>query len=117
MKVANRILKLLSHFMSVPHPIMLNEPLRQLWLVLYAHDDCPEALETLFRHINNINLGSDCTMITINAQEKDPVFNLLKKFTGVSVNSEMYLFAKDTALFEQLNANPLPVLQDITMLL
>ena len=116
-RVANKMLKFLSGFMKVPHPVNLNEPLRQLWMVLYAHNECPGALETLFRHINNFHRGSEFTLISINAQENDPVFDLLKKFTGVSVNSETYMFARDPSIFEQLSANPLPVWQDITMLL
>ena len=116
-RAANSLLKFLSLFMKVPQPIRLNEPLKQLSLVLYAHDDCPEALETLFRHVNNIHLGSGYTLITLYAQDSDPVFNLLKKFKGVAVNTEMYIFAKDESFFDKLKDNPLPVLFDLTMIL
>lgn len=116
-RMATGILKLLSPFMRVPRPIRLNEPLRQLSLVLFAHDDCPEALDTLFRHANNISLGSDYTMITLYAQEHDPIFLRMKKFTGVTVKSEMHLFAKDVSMFEELQKNPSPVWMDLSMTL
>jgi hypothetical protein len=103
--------------MKVPHPINLNQPLRQLSLVFYAHDDCHEALESLFRHINNLHRGSEYTLIMLMAQENDPVLNALKKFIQVSVHSEMYLFAKDLVVYSKLEENPLPVQFDISMIL
>ena len=114
-RVATSILNFLSLFMRVPHPIRLNEPLRQLSLVLYAHDDCPEALDTLFRHANNISLGSEYTLIMLYAQETDPIFKFMKKYIGISVRSEMYLFAKETAVFEKLKENSSGVLFDLSM--
>jgi len=114
-RVVAGILNFLSLFMKVPHPIRINEPLRQLSLVLYAHDDCPEALDNLFRYVNNINLGSDYTLIMLYAQENDPVFRFMKKFTGISVRSELYLFAKETQLLERLKKDSSGVLFDITM--
>ncbi|MBS0010116.1 MAG: GNAT family N-acetyltransferase [Bacteroidales bacterium] len=116
-KVVAKLMKFLSFFMKTPRPVRLNEPLRQLSLVLYGHDDCPEALDTLFRHVNNINRGSKYTLIMYYAHEADPMFRYMKKFTGVSVKSEMYLFAKEASLFENLPENPSPVLFDLTMVL
>lgn len=116
-KAVTGIMKFLSLFMRVPHPVRLNEPLRQLSLVLYAHDDCPRALDTLFRHVSNIHLGSDYTFITLYAQERDPIFHNMRKFPGVTVISEMYLFAKDTSVFEKLKEYPSAVLPDLTMIL
>jgi hypothetical protein len=113
----NNIIRFLSHFMRVPHPIVLNEPLRQLSLVLYAHDNCPEALVSLFKQVNNLNMGSDYTLIMLYGQEKDPLFDHMKKFLGVSVNSEMYIFSKDVSVFEKLGNDPSPVLFDISMVL
>ena len=114
-RVATSILNFLSLFMRVPHPIRINEPLRQLSLVLYAHDDCPKALDTLFRYANNINLGSEYTLIMLYAQENDPIFRFMNKYIGVSVRSEMYLFAKETAVFEKLKVNSSGVLFDLSM--
>jgi len=113
----NRFIQFLSLFMKVPHPIKLNHPLRQLSLVLYAHDDCHEALESLFRHINNLHRGSEYTLIMLMAQENDPVLKALKKFIQVSVHSEMYLFAKDPSVYSGLDENGQPVQFDLSMIL
>jgi hypothetical protein len=115
--LVNGLIKFLSPFMRVPHPIRKNEPLRQLSLVMYAHDDCPQAMNSLFRHINNIMRGSEYTLITLYSQENDPIFNGIKNFQSVSVHSEMYLFAKDPSVFQQLEKNPTPVMFDLTMIL
>jgi hypothetical protein len=114
-RVVTALLNFLSHFIKVPHPVRLNEPLRQLSLVLYAHDDCPEALDTLFRHANNISMGSEYTLIMLYAPENDPLFRFMKKFTGISVRSEMYIFAREAALIEKLKEHPSGVLLDVTM--
>ena len=114
-RMVNGLLKLLSLVMPMPQPIRLNEPLRQLSLVLHAHDNCPEALDTLFRHVNNIHLGTEYTLITIYAQEKDPLFVPMKKFIGVNVISEMYIFAKDESIFDKLDADSRIVLMDLVM--
>jgi N-acetylglutamate synthase-like GNAT family acetyltransferase len=115
--LVNNLIRFLSLFMQVPHPIKLNEPLRQLSLVFYAHDDCPEALVSLFKQVNNLNIGADYTLIMLYGQENDPMFELMKKFKGVSVNSEMYIFSKDTSVFEKFSKDPSPVLFDISMTL
>lgn len=116
-KVIVVVLKFLSLFMRVPHPVRLNEPLRQLALVLYAHDDCPEALDTLFRHANNINLGADYTLITLHAQQNDPVFNFLKKFKTITITSQMFFFYPDPGFYEKLKNDPSPVMFDIVLTL
>ncbi len=114
-RMVNGLLKFLSPVMPMPQPIRLNEPLRQLSLVLHAHDNCPEALDTLFRHVNNIHLNTEYTLITIYAQEKDPLFVPMKKFIGVNVISEMYIFAKDESIFDKLDADSRIVLMDLVM--
>lgn len=114
-RMVNRCIRFFSYFMRLPHPISLNEPLRQLSLVMYAHDDCPEALKSLFRHVNNINLGSEYTLIVFYSQEKDPVYSLVKNFSGVSIYGEMHLFAKDTSVLEKLGTDPSTVLLDLSM--
>lgn len=116
-KIVTGLMRFLSIFMKTPYPIRLNQPLRQLSLVLYAHDNCPEALEQLFRKINNEHLGANYTMITLYAQEKDPVFDLVKKFVGVSVKSEMHLFAKDMSVFDKLRESEAPVMLDLVQVL
>jgi len=116
-KIMVGFIRVLSLFMKTPYPVRLNEPLRQLSLVLYAHDDCPEALEQLFRQVNNQHLGTNYTMITLYAQEKDPVFTLVKKFVGISVKSEMHVFAKDMSVFEKFRENDAPVMFDLVKVL
>lgn len=116
-RLAAGALRLLSLFMKTPHPIRLNEPLRQLSLVFYAHDGCPEALEDLFRHVNNMHRGGKYTLIMLYAQQNDPVFSIVKNFTGVSVKSEMYIFAKDTSVYRRLSEDKRPVLFDMAMIL
>ena len=113
--VVAKILNFLSHFMKVPHPIRLNEPLRQRSLLLYAHDGCPDALDSLFRYANNISMGSEYTLIMLYAQENDPVFSIMKRFIGVSVKSEMYLFAREKSLIDRLRENSSAILFDMIM--
>jgi predicted N-acetyltransferase YhbS len=115
--LVNGLMKFLSHFMRVPYPIRKNEPLRQLSLVMYAHDECPQAMNSLFRHINNMSRGSEYTLITLYTQENDPIFHTLKNFPGVSIQSEMYLFAKDSSVFEKLREDSSTVLFDLSMIL
>jgi len=109
-RIAALAIQFLSLFIRTPRPIRLNEPLRQLSLVLYAHDKCPEALETIFRYINNIHIGGEYTLITLYAQATDPLFSLMKKFIGVTIRSDMYIFARDTSVYPQLAADTSPVL-------
>lgn len=116
-RMVTRILRFLSLFMKTPRHIRLNEPLRQLSLVLYAHDGRPEALDTLFRHVNNVNRGGKYTLIMFYAQENDPMFMYMKKFTGVSVKSELYMFAKDTGIYPKLREDSRPVMFDLAMVL
>jgi predicted N-acetyltransferase YhbS len=111
------LLRFLSLFMKTPKPVRLHEPLRQLSLVMYAHDDCPGALGALFRHVNNTYRGSDYTLITLQAQERDPLFRLLRPFTGISVKSEMYLFSRDGAVYEKLARDGSPDLPDLVLTL
>jgi len=115
--VINSLVKILTPFMRVPQPIRLNQPLKQLSLVMYAHDNCPEALGSLFKYVNNNFRGPNYTLMVLYAQTNDPVFGLLKNYLNVTVNSEMYLFSDDETLFEKLEANKSPVMFDLTMTL
>lgn len=117
LRIMTTTLRFLSLFMKTPRPIRLNEPLKQLSLVLYAHDDCPEALDTLFRHVNNMHRGGDYTLIMFYARETDPMFTYMKKFTGVTVKSEMHMFSRDHDILKRLQESQGDVLFDLTMLL
>ncbi|PWN06275.1 GNAT family N-acetyltransferase [Rhodohalobacter mucosus] len=107
-RLVNGALKLFSPVMNLPSPIRLNQPLKQLSMVLYAHKDSPDALKTLFHHVNNTYRGSEYTLITLYAQKKDPVFDLLKSCRGVSVQSEMYLYAQNPAIYKELQDDGRP---------
>jgi hypothetical protein len=97
-KVISGLVKFLSLFGQMPEPIRINEPLKQLTLVLYAHDQSTEALGELFRHINNSNIGGEYSIIQLRVHEDDPINDRLRGLTGISVYSEIHLFT-DTLQF------------------
>jgi uncharacterized C2H2 Zn-finger protein len=49
------------------------------------------------------------------AQENDPVFRFMKKYIGISVRSEMYLFSKEPEAIEKMKENSSAVLFDLSM--
>jgi hypothetical protein len=102
-KWANRIVRSLSYLRTMPKAIELNEPLKQRALVMYAHDGDPNALASVFRHINNNLLGSECTLLSLYTRDNDPIIPHLTGLTGVSVMSEMYLYANDTSIYRTLD--------------
>ncbi len=97
-KFMSGMVRFLSLFGRMPEPIQVNEPLKQLTLVLYAHDQSTDALAALFRHINNLNIGGDYSLIQLQMHEDDPANECLKGLTGISVYSEIHLFT-DTHQF------------------
>jgi hypothetical protein len=97
-KLISGMVKFLSLFGRMPEPIRINEPLKQLTLVLYAHDQSPEALASLFRHFNNLHLGGDYSLIQLQIHEDDPANESLRGLTGISVYSEIHVFT-DTLQF------------------
>jgi len=111
-----RLLKIMSYFMKVPQPIELHQPLSQLSLVLSAHLDSPEAIEMLFRHVNNMNRGSKYTLITHYGQVNDPITKVIRKFRGMSVKSEMHAFARHPELLDQLAQVNSPVMFNLALL-
>jgi ribosomal protein S18 acetylase RimI-like enzyme len=97
-KLISGLVKFLSLFGRMPEPIGVNEPLKQLTLVMYAHDGDIEALTALIRHINNLHVGGDYSLIQIQIHEDDPAGACLRGLAGVSVFSEIHLFT-DTLQF------------------
>jgi hypothetical protein len=97
-KLISGLVKFLSLFGRMPEPISINEPLKQLSLVLYAHDHSTDGLATLFRHINNLHVGGDYSLIQVQIHEEDPANESLKGLTGISVYSELHFFT-DTLQF------------------
>jgi hypothetical protein len=110
------LLKLMSYVAKVPRPIELHKPLSQLSLVLNAHLDCPEAIEMLFRHVNNLHRGSKYTLVTLYGQDNDPITKVIRKFRGLSVKSEMHVFARDPLLQTQLEQADSPVMFNLALL-
>jgi len=98
--MVNGLLRVGGVFFPLPKPIRAHQPIHHAALVLYAHDTCPQALDTLFRHINNINLGKNYQIITLYAQQRDPLFSLVQSHVGISVFSEMYVFSKDPNMLD-----------------
>lgn len=98
-KWANRMVRALRLFRTMPQPIELDAPLKQRSLVLYAHDGDHEALAALFRHANNMLRGADCTLLSLYTRDNDPIIPYLSGLTGISVSSEMYLYANDASLY------------------
>lgn len=97
-KMISGLVKFLSFFGRMPEPIRTNEPLKQLTLVLYAHDQSIDALATLFRHLNNLHLGGDYSLVQVQIHQDDPANESLKGLTGISVYSEIHFFT-DTLQF------------------
>jgi hypothetical protein len=98
----NRIVRTIGLFYPMPKPIEMNKPLKQQSLVLYAHDDDPRALANLFRYINNKQLGSDCTLLSLYTRDNDPIIPYLSGLNGISINSEMFFYAKDMTQYDTL---------------
>lgn len=101
-KWANMLVSVLGLLRSMPKPIELDAPLRQRSLVLFAHDGDPDALASLIRYANNKLLGADCTLLSFYTRSNDPIIPHLSGLTGVSVMSEMYLYATDPSVYEKL---------------
>ena len=97
-KLISGLVKFLAYFGRMPEPIRVNEPLKQLSLVLYAHDESTDALAALFRHLNNLNIGGQYSLIQVQVHADDPANVSLKGLTGISVYSEIHFFT-DTLKF------------------
>jgi hypothetical protein len=102
-KWANRLVRTLNFVRPMPKPIELNAPLRQRALMMYANDGDHKALVALIRHVNNLQLGSDSTLISLYTRDNDPITSHLNGLTGITVQSEMYLYANDNSIYNSLN--------------
>ena len=97
-KLISGMVKFLSVFGRMPEPIRINEPLKQLTLVLYAHDQSPDALAAVLRQVNNENLGGKYSIIQLQIHQDDPANQALKGLVGTSIFTEIHLFT-DTLQF------------------
>lgn len=116
-KWANRLVKAFRPFRKMPRPIELNEPLRQKAIVLYAHDGDQQALTNLIRHINNVQFGSECTLLSLYTRDNDPIIPHLSGLTGVSVMSEMYLYATDQSVYSTIGGASKSDLLDLALVI
>jgi hypothetical protein len=91
-KLISGLVRFLSHFGKMPEPIRVNEPLKQLTLVMFAHDQSPEAMKALFRHVNNLHVGGDYSLIQVQLNAADPLNESLRGLAGVSVYTEIHVF-------------------------
>ncbi len=108
-KLISGMVKFLAFFSRMPEPIRINEPLKQLTLVLYAHDECTDSLAVLFRHINNTHIGGEYSIIQLQIHEDDAANDSLKGLTGISVYSEIHLFTDTLRLAKEIQQTAGPV--------
>jgi hypothetical protein len=97
-KLMSGLVKFLSLFGQMPEPIRINEPLKQLTIVLYAHNQSNDALSALLRHINNLHIGGDYSLIQLQIHQDDSANECLHGLTGISVFSEIHFYT-DTLQF------------------
>jgi hypothetical protein len=105
-KILNTLSRLFSIFTQVPEPIQTNQPLKQLSLVMYAHDKSTEALGALLRYANNLHLGGKYSLLQIQLHQDDPANASLKGLTGVSIFSEIHIFTETHQLAREIENAP-----------
>jgi len=105
-KMISGLVNLLSHFTKVPEPVRSNQPLKQLSLVLYAHDRSVEALGALFRHANNLHFGGAYSLLQVQIHQDDPANAGLKGLTGISLYTEIHLFTDTIQLAREIQNTP-----------
>jgi hypothetical protein len=100
------LLKGMSLLTLMPARIPNKGPLTQLSLVLYAHDQDIEALGTLIRHINNLNVGGKYSLIQFQIHQDDPAVSCLKGLAGISVYNEIHIFTDTHQLARDIRNTP-----------
>jgi hypothetical protein len=101
-KMVSALVKVLSWFTRMPEPVQINRPLKQVSMVLYAHDQSTAALGTLFREANNRHVGGKYSLIQIQIHEDDPANVSLKGLTGISIFSEIHIFTDTHQLAKEI---------------
>lgn len=104
--LVNSLVRFISLFSKTPEPIYTRQPLRQLNLVLYAHDGSIEALSTLFRYANNQHVGGRYSLLQVQVHQEDPVNACLKGLVGVSIFSEIHVFTDTHQLAKEIQNEP-----------
>lgn len=98
----------LSPFMKVPAPVTENSPLKQKTLVMAAHNKCPGALASLIRHMNNIHLGKDYTVLQTHFHIDDEMIRAQSGLPGLKVDIELHAMSAGPGLAEEIASRPGP---------
>ncbi|MFO7616953.1 MAG: GNAT family N-acetyltransferase [Bacteroidales bacterium] len=107
--VVTGLIRLISLFTRMPARIHSHQPLPQLTLALWAHDDSIAALASLIRSVNNENLGGKYSLIQIHVHEEDPALEALKGMSGVTIRNEIHLFTDTLQLAREIQGEKGPV--------
>ena len=110
MKLVFLATRLLSLFMKMPAAIRVGEALRQISLVMLAHDNNISALKSLVRHVYNIHRGTEYTVIHTRFHEEDPMRQVLDGMFGLKVEIEVHMLTGDPELGKRIKETPGPVL-------
>lgn len=105
-QMVNLLFRILSPVIRMPSPIRLNQPLAQKTIILYAHDDCPDALADLVKTTNNDLRGKEYTMLQLFVHEDDPILPHLKGLTKVTIPVDIHVFTDTANLAESLKNDP-----------
>jgi len=108
-RLVTTLIRLVSLFTRMPARISNNQPLPQLTLALWAHDDSTAALASLIRSINNENLGGKYSLIQIHIHEDDPAMEALRGLTGITIRNEVHLFTDTLQLAREIQGGKGPV--------
>jgi len=110
MKLVFLATRFLSLFMKMPAAIRPGEALRQISLVMIAHDQNIGALKSLVRHVYNIYRGTEYTVIHTRFHEEDPMGQVLDGLFGLKVEIEVHMLTADPDLGKRIKETPGPVL-------
>ena len=107
--IVTGLIRLISLFTRMPARINSHQPLPQLTLAMWAHDESIAALASLIRYVNNENLGGKYSLIQIHVHEDDPALEALKGINGVTIRNEIHLFTNTLQLAREIQGEKGPV--------
>jgi len=109
MRFVFRGISFLSRFFKMPASLKPGSPLRQKTLVMLAHDNSIPALKSLVRHVNNIHLGSEYTILQAHLHREDPLIGSLGGLFRLKVNVEAHMMTRNFGLADTVADKPGPV--------
>lgn len=110
LKVLLKVFRFLSVFMKMPASINPGESLRQKTLVMTAHDQSIDAFSNLIKHVNNIHLGTEYTVLQTHFHKEDDMMMAQKGFFGLKLDIEVYMMTAEPHLSKEVASKPGPVL-------